>query len=175
MQSREEQITPIYAELISNRNEFARLLGYDNYLDYCYTCEYNRDYTSDDVKAMLDSIYELCAPLLNSATDSIGDASLQNPLEMNGEEMLKKLDENMEKYSPELKESLDYMLKYQLYSVGDEPERIQGSLMEPIYAIRSGCIFANCGNTVSDYVTLIHEHGGNKKAFRKPAGISTHS
>ena len=166
LQSREEQIAPIYVELINNCNKFAQLLGYDNYLDYCYACEYNRDYTSDDVKAMLDNIYELCAPLLISSVNCIGDASLQNPLEMNGEEMLKKLDENIEKFSPELKESLDYMIKYHLYSVGNEPERIQGSLMEPIYTIRSGCIFANCGSTLSDYVTLIHEFGHFNNAYQ---------
>ena len=165
-QSREEQIAPIYTRLINNRNDFAKLLGYDNYLDYCYACEYNRDYTSDDVKAMLDNIYEICAPLLISSVNCIGDASLNKTLEMNGEEMLKSLDDKMEDISPELKESLDYMLKYHLYSVGSEPERINGSLMEPIYTIRSGLIFANCSNKLSDYVTLIHEFGHFNNGYR---------
>ena len=156
----------IYADLINNRNEFARLLGYDNYLDYCYKCEYNRDYTSDDVKAMLDNIYELCGPLLISSVNCIGDASLQSKVEMDGEEMLKKLDNDIESIRPELKESLDYLLKYHLFTVGDEPERIQVSLMEPIYTIRSGCIFAYCSNTLSNYVSLIHEFGHFNNAYQ---------
>lgn len=165
-QSREEQIAPIYAGLINNRNEFARMLGYDNYLDYCYECEYNRDYTSDDVKAMLDNIYELCGPLLINSVNCIGDASLRNEIEINGEELLKKLDDEMGNVSPELKKSLDYLMKYHLYTVGDEPERIQGSLMEQIYTIRSGCIFAYCDNTLSDYVSLIHEFGHFNNAYQ---------
>ena len=56
--AREEIITPIYVDLINDRNEFARLLGYDNFLEYSYAQEFNRDYTPEDVKAMLDNIYE---------------------------------------------------------------------------------------------------------------------
>ena len=165
-QAREERIAPIYAELINNRNAFARLLGYDNYLDYSYAREYNRDYTSADAKAMLDHIYEICAPLLISSTSCIGDASLNNPLEMSNEEMFKTLGDSLERISPELKESLDYMKKYGLYTMGDEPQRIQGSLMEPIYSIRAGCIFIKRNNVLSDYVTMIHEYGHYNNAYQ---------
>ncbi len=57
-EAREEMIAPVYVDLINNRNEFARLLGYDNFLEYSYAQEFNRDYTAEDVKAMLDNIYE---------------------------------------------------------------------------------------------------------------------
>lgn len=79
--AREEQIAPIYSEMINDLNEFSRLLGYENYLDYCFAVEYNRDYTPEDVRNMISSIYELCAPLLISSTNCIGDASLQKPFE----------------------------------------------------------------------------------------------
>ena len=164
--AREEIIAPIYVDLINNRNEFARLLGYDNFLEYSYTQEFNRDYTVEDVKAMLDNIYEFCAPLLQSAGDSIGDASLKKSLGMSSEEMLELLDENIEKVSPELDESLDYMMKYQLYSLGNDPNRLHASMMEPIPAIRSGCIFAFTGDTIGNYVTLTHEFGHFNNAYQ---------
>lgn len=119
-EAREEMIVPIYVELINNRNEFARLLGYDNFLGYSYAQEFNRDYTAEDVKAMLDNIYELCAPLMQSSADRIGDVDMSKSLGMSSEEMLELLDENIEKVSPELDESLDYMMKYKLYSLGNE-------------------------------------------------------
>ena len=164
--AREEIITPIYVDLINNRNEFARLLGYDNFLEYSYAQEFNRDYTPEDVKAMLDNIYEFCAPLLQSAGDSIGDASLQKSLGMSSEEMLELLDENIEKVSPELDESLDYMMKYKLYSLGNEPNRIHASMMEPIPAIRAGCIFAGSSDTLGNYVNLTHEFGHFNNAYQ---------
>ena len=148
-EAREEMIAPIYVDLINNRNEFARLLGYDNFLEYSYAQEFNRDYTTEDVKAMLDNIYELCAPLMQSSADSIGDVDMRNSLGMSSEEMLGLLDENIEKVSPELDESLDYMMKYKLYSLGNEPNRIHASMMEPIPAIRAGCIFADGRDTSS--------------------------
>ena len=164
--AREEMIAPIYVELINNRNEFARLLGYDNFLEYSYEQEFNRDYTGEDVKAMLDNIYALCAPLMQSAADSVGDASLQKSLGMSSEEMLKLLDENIKKVSPELDESLDYMMKYKLYSLGSEPNRIHASMMEPIPAIRAGCIFANDSDTLGNYVNLTHEFGHFNNAYQ---------
>ena len=57
-EAREEMIAPVYVDLINNRNEFARMLGYDNFLEYSYAQEFNRDYTAEDVKAMLDNVYE---------------------------------------------------------------------------------------------------------------------
>ena len=165
-EAREEMIAPLYVDLINNRNEFARMLGYDNFLEYSYAQEFNRDYTAEDVKAMLDNIYELCAPLIESASESIGDASMQKSLGMSSEEMLELLDENIEKVSPELDESLDYMMKYKLYSLGNEPNRIHASMMEPIPAIRAGCIFADGRDTLENYVNLTHEFGHFNNAYQ---------
>ena len=165
-EAREEMIAPIYVDLINNRNRFARLLGYDNFLEYSYAREFNRDYTTEEVKAMLDNIYELCAPLLQSSADSIGDVDMRKSLEMSSEEMLGLLDENIEKVSPELDESLDYMMKYKLYSLGNEPNRIHASMMEPIPAIRAGCIFADGSDTLENYVNLTHEFGHFNNAYQ---------
>ena len=164
--AREEIIAPIYVDLINNRNKFAQLLGYDNFLEYSYAHEFNRDYTAEDVKAMLDNFYELCAPLMQSAADSIGDVDMRKSLGMSSEEMLELLDENIEKVSPELDESLDYMMKYKLYSLGNEPNRIHASMMEPIPAIRAGCIFADGSDTLENYVNLTHEFGHFNNAYQ---------
>ena len=47
-EAREEMIAPIYVDLINNRNKFALLLGYNNFLEYSYAQEFNRDYTAED-------------------------------------------------------------------------------------------------------------------------------
>ncbi|MBQ2252099.1 MAG: hypothetical protein II329_03935, partial [Clostridia bacterium] len=44
-----DELPILYAEFVDNNNKMAKLMGYDNYLEYAYENVYGRDYTYEDV------------------------------------------------------------------------------------------------------------------------------
>ena len=54
----------IYGELVAANNNVAKSMGYENYLDYAYANEYNRDYAPSDVaNSMRQYVKEYVAPI----------------------------------------------------------------------------------------------------------------
>ena len=48
----------LYAEFVENNNKMAKLMGYDNYLEYAYENVYGRDYTYEDAKHLSTYVKE---------------------------------------------------------------------------------------------------------------------
>ena len=60
------QVPVLYAEFVENNNKLAKLLGYDNYLEYAYENVYGRDYSPADVAAFLEYVKEYVVPAYNN-------------------------------------------------------------------------------------------------------------
>ena len=56
-------VPDLYAEFVSNNNQIAQLLGYDNYLEYAYENVYDRDYTPEDVQTVAAYVKEYISPV----------------------------------------------------------------------------------------------------------------
>ena len=56
----------LYAEMVQNNNEIAKLLGYDNYLEYAYENIYDRDYSYEDIDAFVDYVKKYIVPAYNT-------------------------------------------------------------------------------------------------------------
>ncbi len=67
------EMVPIYRELIQNNNEIATIYGYDNFYDYAYRVQYDRDYDPETVDTMntYAQIYlkPACVKALNAFTE----------------------------------------------------------------------------------------------------------
>ncbi len=50
------RVNVIYAEYAANNNKMAKLMGYENYLEYAYENVYRRDYTYQDVDNITDYV-----------------------------------------------------------------------------------------------------------------------
>lgn len=62
-----KQITSKYKELVTLNNQLAALSGYENYLEYAYEIEYERDYTPSDVETMRNFVKQYIGPSLDNA------------------------------------------------------------------------------------------------------------
>ena len=51
-----DELPKLYAEFVENNNKMAKLMGYDNYLEYAYENVYNRDYTYQDVAKLSEYV-----------------------------------------------------------------------------------------------------------------------
>ena len=60
------EIPELYAEFVSNNTRIAKILGYDNYLEYAYENVYDRDYTYQDAAQFVEYVKEYIVPVYNS-------------------------------------------------------------------------------------------------------------
>lgn len=49
-------VPTLYYEFVSNNKKIARLMGYDNYLEYAYENVYDRDYSYEDVSVIYENV-----------------------------------------------------------------------------------------------------------------------
>ena len=60
-----DDILTLYAEFAENNNKMARIMGYDNYLEYAYENVYSRDYTYEDVAELSEYVKTYLSPVFN--------------------------------------------------------------------------------------------------------------
>lgn len=161
-----QEVWPLYQKVIRNRNELAKECGYRDYIQMAYSDIYDRDYTAEDIKKLSDSVASYMQGLLLTSTIVMGKANMSDvTTEMTTQEMLTKLREQLAKLSPEFDESMDYLIRNELYTVGPESARTDGAYMDSLYAMNSGYIFGKSNGTADDYETLTHEFGHFNNAY----------
>ena len=57
------KVAELYAEFAANNNAMAKLMGYENYLEYAYENVYGRDYTYEDAAALAQFVKEYLSPV----------------------------------------------------------------------------------------------------------------
>ena len=60
---KDEAVLNLYAQFVENNKKIAKIMGYDNYLEYAYENVYDRDYSYQDVQIIADYVKEYIAPL----------------------------------------------------------------------------------------------------------------
>ena len=60
------KLPELYAEFVANNNEMAKMMGYDNYLEYAYENVYGRDYTYQDAAQLSEYAKTYIAPIFTS-------------------------------------------------------------------------------------------------------------
>ena len=60
------QVPELYAEFIANNTAMAKILGYDNYLEFAYKDMYDRDYTYQDAAQFVEYVKEYIVPIYNT-------------------------------------------------------------------------------------------------------------
>ena len=59
-------VATLYAEFAENNNKMAKLMGYDNYLEYAYENVYGRDYTYEEAGQFADYVKTYLSPVFNA-------------------------------------------------------------------------------------------------------------
>ena len=147
----------IYLELAEIYKTMAERAGYDNFADFAYKTEYNRDYTLEDSQKLHEYVKEYIAPLFNRLAEElpeINTSGSNSPFDY--EEILTSYFSSV---SPDMSKAYEYMKKHGLYSIGSGSKRRPGAFTTFLHSYDIPFIFQNTNNNYTDIETFIHEFG----------------
>ncbi len=152
----------IYLELVQLRSKRAKLEEYESYAEYAYDAMYVRDYSLEDVKELFKEIKKSVVPAFKDAEDiyySMDFSALYDLPETTAGERLLKVSEYLDEVDPELRESFDYMEKYQLYDMDPGEGKADTGFTVKLPYYNDAFIFDSPYGYYFDYTTAIHEFG----------------
>ena len=154
----------LYLELIGIEKRIAEKAGFDNYAEFAYEFEYERDYTVEDAAALSAAVKKYCVEELESLYRGLTNPErLGLQTAFNGKNQLEKRREYIEEYvheiSPDMVEAYNYLVEYQLSVLTDSPVSRAGAYTTfmPTYDIPF--IYIQESGGFYDVTTFIHEFG----------------
>ncbi len=169
------EIDNIYDEMVKNRTEQARQLGYENYIPLGYCRMHRNSYGQKEVENFRRQVKEYIVPLATKIHENrrkrLGLEKLSyidnnmffadgNPEpEGTPEEILAKGQEMYRELSPETREFFDFMMENELLDVLGRKNKVQGGYMDYLPEFESPFIFANFNGTSGDVDVITHECG----------------
>ena len=66
-----DAMVPLFSEFVRVNNAMAQKMGYDNYIDYAYECDYRREYAPEDIEQVRQFAKEQLAPLQERVRDEL--------------------------------------------------------------------------------------------------------
>lgn len=168
-QEKNSVLGEIFLELVDLRDEEAELKGYDNYAEYAYSELYIRDYDLEAAEDLFEEVKEDVVPVLQdlqAAAYTKDFTPLYDTADAkSGEEIFQTFGEYLDDIDPELKESLDHMLKYRMYDMDVAEEKAAVGFTIDLAAYGDAYIFMDPYQNYLDYTQSIHEFGHYNQAY----------
>lgn len=174
-ESVEEELDSIYDQLVKNRTEQARQMGYKNYVELGYYRMTRNSYGQEEVEKFRDQIKKYFVPFAEKLHDRrrqrLGLEKLSyideqvyfadgNPApHMSPEEILKAGQQMYTEMSEETKEFFDFMMENELFDVLGRKTKRAGGYMTYLPDYNAPFIFANFNGTSGDLDVITHECG----------------
>lgn len=159
----------IFLELVDLRDEEAKLKGYDNYAEYAYSELYIRDYDLEDAEDLFEEVKDDVVPALRDLQEAAyeKDFSLlyDEAYAMSGEEIFSSFGHYLADIDPELKESLEHMLRYEMYDMEVAEEKAAVGFTIDLMSYGDAFIFMDPYQCYLDYSQAIHEFGHYNQAY----------
>lgn len=170
-----EELDDIYTKMIANRNEQARRLGYESYVDLSYKRMGRLGYGPAEVASFRDQVAKFVTPLAHEAmkaqfarvgltdakfcdtTVSFADGN-PNPVGT-APELLAKAVEMYQALSPETAKFIRFMTESELFDLESRPGKATGGYCETIPNYGAPFVFSNFNGTAGDVDVLTHEAG----------------
>ena len=165
----------IYDKMVKNRNEQARILGYNDYSELSYIrmnrigygpaeIRKFRDQVASDVVPELKKVIELRCKRTGISHLTFSDLPVAfqdgNPSPIPGYDARMVAARTMyHELSPETAEFIDFMQDNELFDVESRPGKMSGGYMTSLPTYKAPFIFANWNNTSADVDVLTHECG----------------
>lgn len=170
-----DELDRIYDELVKNRTEQARMMGYDNYLELGYNRQVRNCYRREEVEAFRKQIKKYYVPfatmLHEKRRERLGLDKLSyidndvyflegNP-EPKGtpEEIMENGRAMYHELSAETKEFIDFLMENELFDVLGRKTKKAGGYMTFLPKYNAPFIFANFNGTSGDIDVITHEAG----------------
>jgi len=155
-----EQLGPIYLELLQVRKELAAEYGYENYADYCYENTYGRTYTTKDAEEFCSVIKsDIGKRFYGSGVSGYIYNSSYFKTDFSLEEIFDIVDGFTRGFDKEINDSFHELLDKKLYDFDDGDGRYAGSYTSTIYTEGLPFIFINEEKNTAGLSTLEHEFG----------------
>lgn len=152
-------VAPIYLELVSLRNKYAQLNGYDTYVEYADELVYNRDFDESEIEAFHDAVKHMSARAYDLMYySSAYSAPYYIDFDMSVDDLLDALTTFGAQISPLAEESGRLLLDRKLYNIGSDNTRMSGAYTATMEETGVPYIFAS-SEGANGFVTMTHEFG----------------
>ncbi len=152
----------IYIDLVELNNEYAVLMGYENYLDYAYEVDFGRDYTSDDIDGFLkisddaNLLYNVTKVLQTKSEYSTSKFSWV--ADMDRYELRQYIEPFMDGLGKGFGKLIDYLYEYELLYTDEVEGQLDGGYCQSLQSKNSVLIYMPSGN-VDFMMNMVHELG----------------
>ncbi len=173
--SNEKRFEEIWNELIENRNEQGRNLGYDNFIPLGYMNQGRTDYGEKEVERFREQVVENIVPLCNDLYEAqkkrLGVDELYSYDEKmvfpdgnatpagDDDYMMAKAQKMYHDISPETGEFVDFMMEHKLLDLKNRPKKASTGYMTILPDRLAPFVFSCFNHTISDMQVLSHELG----------------
>ncbi|MGN0798955.1 MAG: M3 family oligoendopeptidase [Christensenellales bacterium] len=174
-EAQREELEELYDQLVKNRDQQAKKLGYRNFMSLSYLRMNRIGYTPEDVARFREQVKKdlvpLAAVLNERRRERLGldhlypyDGGISflegNPVPLGGEEFcLEKTRQMFSSISPETKEYINFIMENGLYDVTAREGKQSGGYCTQFEAYRAPFIFANFDGTSENAYIMSHEGG----------------
>ena len=155
-----KQCAEVFLKLVKLDIESAKLAGASSVAEYKYKA-YSRDYTPDEAKVFYEAVKKY-APKIYKGLKIENDKARVSLAKYSFEDdskMMEKVGQVFMKEYPALKESYDYLMKYDLYDIIASSNKAQGGFTTFLTGYNEPFISLNYQTDYQTLSSLIHEFG----------------
>lgn len=164
-----EQVGPIFLELVTIRAELAEQWGYDSYADYAYENIYGRDYSPADAQALCDAVKKFSAEYYQSLYYSDLWYCYEDPAPaMDADELIDALERTISAFGEDLTTVCSFMTDHGLYCLCEGDNAQSGAYTTEIPYYQTPFIYESLAGDCYDFSTLTHEFGHFADAWYHP-------
>lgn len=161
-----DQVGPIFTQLVAIRAEIAEIEGYDSYADLAYEQSFGRDYTGEEAQVFCDAVKEVAAEYFDELYYSdLYYAYADTEPVFTGDELVKLLGKYVEKVDPILVAPWQYMSEHGMYDLAVGSDRIPSAFTLTLTEYDAPFIFATVQGNCIDLDTVSHEFGHYTDAY----------
>lgn len=161
----------IFLEIVKKRDKIAKNSGYENYAKYAGECLYLRDYSSDDLDAVYDTVKkDFCDIYLNCYDSVISDLSDSGLLyrEFEEDEIIEAASDFLSEFNGDYEENLNHMVSHNLYDIRSSEKKSGESFSTAISDYSVPFLFMTPTGNFDDMLTFIHEFGHSNAEYTIP-------
>lgn len=160
MKALNDQVGPIFTQLVAIRAEIAEIEGYDSYADLAYEQSFGRDYTAEEAQQFCDAVKKEAPDYYEDLyySDLWYARDTTEPV-MDAEELLDTFGQFAGELDVFTLEPLEYMISHGMYDIAAGDDRMAGAYTISVPELGCPFLFAGLSGTCDDLDSLSHEFG----------------
>ena len=166
-----EQIGPLYLEMVRNNVKIAEKLGYSTFTEYQYE-GYDRDYSPEDAKKVQQAVKDYLVPVYTDAYTRFyyySDASgYADSTSISYSSFMQKFSAALSDFAPDMLPALEYIQKNKWIDLEESEDKMKTNYTIYLADQALPFIFMQWSDKVDNCSTVIHEFGHYSHYFLNP-------